>query len=226
MKVGHRRGAVLLTALALVACAGPAKNDSGAVIEPGGGNAIEPTVEPGAPSPAPIRRAYELTRKEEERVRALDVHLGDRWFEFRGERLGLSLVQAKKRDEELSERRAPAIFWDEQTAIETASVWTALCNECHGGRRRLTDARSMPPPPSDWGGGQGFFFGQQRQHADMFRMISKGGKVVNGNNSEMPAWERRLSKEIIWSLVYFIEYQSGGIEGNFPPSLYPVREGE
>lgn len=219
----HRFGPILLT---LVACAGPAGNDTGAVIEPGGGGSE--SIEPAAPAEpaAPIRRAYELTRKEEERVRALDVHLGDRWFEFRGERLGLSLDQAKERDANMSDKRAPPIFWDEQTALETASVWTALCNECHGGRRRLTDARNMPPPGSSWGGSEGYFFGQLRRHEDIFRMISLGGKVVNGQNSEMPPWEGKLSKEIIWSLVYFIEYQSGGIEGNFPPSLYPTRDGD
>jgi hypothetical protein len=26
------------------------------------------------------------------------------------------------------------------------------------------------------------------------------------------------------ALLYFIEYQSGGIEGRFPPSLYPRRD--
>ena len=37
----------------------------------------------------------------------------------------------------------------------------------------------------------------------------------------MPAWRGKLSKEQIWALIYFVEYQSGGIEGRFPPSLYP-----
>ena len=35
----------------------------------------------------------------------------------------------------------------------------------------------------------------------------------------MPAWRGKLSKEQIWALIYFVEYQSGGIEGRFPPSL-------
>ncbi len=40
----------------------------------------------------------------------------------------------------------------------------------------------------------------------------------------MPAWRGKLSKEQIWALIYFIEFQSGGIEGRFPPSLYPRGE--
>jgi hypothetical protein len=31
---------------------------------------------------------------------------------------------------------------------------------------------------------------------------------------------------MIWALLYFLEYQSGGIEGRFPPSLYPKLRGE
>ena len=29
------------------------------------------------------------------------------------------------------------------------------------------------------------------------------------------------TREQIWALLYFLEFQSGGIEGRFPPSLYP-----
>jgi hypothetical protein len=37
----------------------------------------------------------------------------------------------------------------------------------------------------------------------------------------MPPWRGKLAREEIWALLYFLEYQSGGIEGRFPPSLYP-----
>jgi hypothetical protein len=37
----------------------------------------------------------------------------------------------------------------------------------------------------------------------------------------MPAWRGRLAREQIWAILYFLEFQSGGIEGRFPPSLYP-----
>ena len=48
-------------------------------------------------------------------------------------------------------------------------------------------------------------------------------KAIDGNPSEMPAWGPRLSREQIWSLVYYIEHESRGILGDFPPGLYPER---
>ena len=35
-----------------------------------------------------------------------------------------------------------------------------------------------------------------------------------------------VAKEEIWAILYFLEFQSGGIEGRFPPSLYPRRTEE
>jgi hypothetical protein len=32
------------------------------------------------------------------------------------------------------------------------------------------------------------------------------------------AWRGRLAREQIWAILYFLEFQSGGIEGRFPPS--------
>jgi hypothetical protein len=39
----------------------------------------------------------------------------------------------------------------------------------------------------------------------------------------MPAWRNTLANEMIWALLYFLEYQSGGVESRFPPSLFPRR---
>lgn len=181
---------------------------------------IEPPT-PSARSNPPVQ-SYALSAKEMDRVRELNVHLAERWFEVRGERLGMSLVDIAARDAKISTTQPPALFWDEQTAEETAAVWSALCNECHGGRRRLADVKGMPPPPRDWGKGTGYFFGKSRSHKRIFAMVSEGGEEIVGPESEMPGWGKRLSREIIWSLVYFIEFQSGGIEGRFPPSLYPT----
>ena len=50
---------------------------------------------------------------------------------------------------------------------------------------------------------------------------SSAGPERNGVRSEMPPWRGKIAKELIWALLYFLEYQSGGIEGRFPPSLYP-----
>lgn len=155
------------------------------------------------------------------RVGEFPVHLGDAWFTFRAPYLSIEADQAKARDDSISEQVAPNGFWDEQSATEAVSLWSALCNECHGGRRRLKDALSMPPPAKDWGRGQGLFFGKRRPYAEIFAVISGGGPERNGKPSEMPAWRQKLAKEQIWSVIYFLEFQSGGIEGTFPPSLYP-----
>jgi hypothetical protein len=71
--------------------------------------------------------------------------------------------------------QAPEAFWDAQTSLEAVSVWSAVCNECHGGRRRVEDATTMPAPPPEWGRGDGFFFGARRRYADVFNVIYRGG---------------------------------------------------
>jgi mono/diheme cytochrome c family protein len=153
------------------------------------------------------------------------LHIAEDWWRFRADFLRVSPAQARERDGQFSDRQPPPIFWDQQTAIEAAAVWGTLCNECHGGRRRVEDAAKMPPPPAGWGRGDGLFFGQRRAYDSLFNIVSGGGPERNGKKSEMPAWRGRLAREQIWAILYFLEYQSGGIEGRFPPSLYPrVRE--
>jgi hypothetical protein len=154
-----------------------------------------------------------------------ELDIGERWWPFRAEHLHLSEARVRQRDEEISEVQAPDSFWDSQTSVEAVAVWTAVCNECHGGRRRMEDVITMPPPPAEWGRGEGLFFGARRHYADVFYVIYHGGPERKGVRSEMPAWRGKLPKELIWTLLYFLEYQSGGIEGRFPPSLYPRREG-
>lgn len=152
---------------------------------------------------------------------AAPLHIGDQWWRFRAEFLNMTESQAKDRDAAISERQAPANFWDKQTALETVEIWGHLCNECHGGRRHLKDAMSMPAPPAGWGAGDGLFFGNRRDYSAVFAIINMGGPERNGKRSPMPAWSGKLAKEEMWALLYFLEYQSGGIEGRFPPSLYP-----
>jgi hypothetical protein len=78
----------------------------------------------------------------------------------------------------------------------------------------------MPAPPPNWGQGEGIFFGNRRQYSELFNTVSNGGPKHEGKVA-MPSWKTVLAKEQIWALLYFLEYQSGGIEGRFPPSLYP-----
>ena len=156
-------------------------------------------------------------------VQALPIHLAESWWPFRAQYLGITVAEAKRRDLAFSASQPPQEFWDEQTAVEAVSVWSVLCNECHGGRRAVEDALSMPVPAPSWGQGEGLFFGNRRAYRHAFDIVYSGGPKQNGVRSEMIAWKKELSREQIWSLLYFLEYQSGGIEGRFPPSLYPRR---
>jgi hypothetical protein len=190
---------------------------------------IEPTetIEPPAPAPPPDDRAFVLSRARASGPRSAPLYqldIGDKWWPFRADYLHLSEARVRQRDDEMSEVTAPEGFWDNQTSVEAVSVWSAVCNECHGGRRRLEDATTMPTPAPDWGRGEGLFFGARRRYADVFNVIYRGGPERKGVRSEMPPWRGKLPKELIWTLLYFLEYQSGGIEGRFPPSLYPRRE--
>jgi hypothetical protein len=187
---------------------------------------IEPTVTAVAgPIGTSEDQAFVLSRRPAAgaQVPGIDIHIGDRWWHFRGDFLRVGEAQVRARDADMSEVQAPERFWDEQSAVEAINVWTAVCNECHGGRRRLEDAMKMPSPTPEWGRGEGLFFGARRRYADVFMVVYRGGPERRGVRSEMPAWRGKIAKELIWALLYFLEYQSGGIEGRFPPSLYPRR---
>jgi hypothetical protein len=186
----------------------------------------EKTIEPTASAPD---TSFVLSRdpspvRKPESANADQVHVGDLWWPFRGSYLKVGEASARARDLEISEKQAPNGFWDEQTAVETIFIWGTFCNECHGGRRRMEDVVKMPGPAANWGRGEGLFFGIRRPYADIFRTVSNGKIEREGNRWKMPAWRGKLSKEQIWALMYFIEFQSGGIEGRFPPSLYPRGE--
>jgi hypothetical protein len=186
----------------------------------------EKTIEPPAAD-----SAFVLSREPAAAVKpAADslppVHSGELWWAHRASFLKISEAQARERDAAISERQPPEEFWDRQTSVETIAIWTVFCNECHGGRRKMDDVVKMPVPAPAWGRGDGLFFGSSRPYADIFRTISNGKIEREGNRWRMPAWKGKLSKEQIWSLIYFVEYQSGGIEGRFPPSLYPRGESE
>lgn len=177
------------------------------------------------PAPAPDGFVYSREPRQEPAPQAaqLPIHINESWWAFRGQQLGLTEAQTRKRDAELSQTRAPAGFWDAQTSLEAVSVWTVLCNECHGGRRSPEDALDMPEPAPAWGDGEGLFFGNRRAYQHMLSVVKNGGPKQEAGRAEMPAWRGILSTEMMWALLYFLEYQSGGIESRFPPSLYPRR---
>jgi mono/diheme cytochrome c family protein len=186
---------------------------------------VEKTIEPSAtPDTTFVLSRDRSPAQKAEPVNSDQVHVGDLWWPFRGNYLKVGEAAARDRDLEISEKQAPNDFWDEQTAVETIFIWGTFCNECHGGRRRMEDVVKMPGPAANWGRGEGLFFGIRRPYAEIFRTVSNGKIEKEGNRWKMPAWRGKLSKEQIWALIYFIEFQSGGIEGRFPPSLYPRGE--
>ncbi len=208
----------------MLACAQPQQQSRTIepTIEPGAGGGG--TIEPGVTQEPVDETEFVLSRDPVTTPARADfpIHLEDKWYPFRAEYLGITKQQARLRDQKIGSQ-PPAKFWDQQTAIEAVSIWSSLCNECHGGRRALKDALEMTAPPDGWGKGEGLFFGNKKPYSEIFGTIFKGGPPVNGKPSEMPEWGKRLSREQIWSLIYFLEFQSGGIEGRFPPSLYPRR---
>jgi hypothetical protein len=194
--------------------------------------AIEPPVEvrPSSsaspargPAPPPEETTFVLSREPIEPEKPLDddnIHIGDKWWPFRRGFLGISEDELHDRDAAISAKQPPPAFWDRQTALEAVFVWGGLCNQCHGGRRRVEDVVAMPSPPEGWGQGKGLFFGARRPYSEVFSIIYYGGPKREDRRT-MPPWRAFIAKEQIWALLYFLEYQSGGIEGRFPPSLYP-----
>jgi mono/diheme cytochrome c family protein len=220
----HRNRLVVLfpfaCAAALLSCAGTQAVQT--IEPPGAARSSEGATgeETRATGGEPSRFVMSREPPPEEKPSEDSLHIGDKWWRFRGGYLKVSDAQARERDMAVSTKEAPQGFWDPQTAFETVQIWSGLCNQCHGGRRNQQDAVSMPPPPPTWGQGEGLFFGIRRQYADVFNTVSYGGPKHEGKVA-MPSWKTVLAKEEIWALLYFLEYQSGGIEARFPPSLYP-----
>ncbi len=136
------------------------------------------------------------------------VALGEDWFAARAQTLGLTLEAAKARDRAIARDRPPAgRFWDEQLALQSASVWRLVCNECHPGRRGIGSALEIPPSPPGWGEGQGQFFGRSRSYGDVYDTIARGVSQPGGATA-MPAFEGRLAHEQIWGMIRFLEHAS------------------
>jgi mono/diheme cytochrome c family protein len=216
----------LLALALLTGCAAPEQQQSPQVVRP-----IEPPAKKARGPAIEGGDEFVLSRAGNGGARSAEpgdvpLHVGEEWWRHRGEFLQVGAAQAKERDAAISDKQPPPVFWDEQTASEAAAVWGTLCNECHGGRRRVMDAVKMPPPPAGWGRGQGLFFGARRGYDVLFNVVYNGGPERNGKKSPMPAWRGRLAREQVWAILYFLEYQSGGIEGRFPPSLYPRQSAE
>ena len=129
-----------------------------------------------------------------------EVHLGDAWFVYRAETLGITPEAARARDASLSEDTPPE-SWDTPLSKEAASLWLKNCAMCHGVNGDLQGAVEMDPPARKWGTfgtSMGFLFGGDKMRAGIYRTIRDG-------RGQMPAWGRRYSREQIWALVRHIE---------------------
>ena len=133
-------------------------------------------------------------------------HIGDSWFEWRAQTLGITSEEARARDEALpngEDGKVPAAgTLDANTRLEGALLWRAECARCHG-------ANGDPPEPAPgqvklrkWNGmgaKMGFTFGGDRMRAGVYRKILVGGGA-------MPGWKGYLSREQIWALVDHMEH--------------------
>ena len=136
----------------------------------------------------------------------VEPHLGDDWFEWRAERLGISIDDARERDAAISVNKPPRDSLDGQTAMEAAVIWANLCARCHGfdGRMKgVAEADAMPD--TKWGGvgvKMGFAFGADAMRAGIYESIAEG---PNDPQSPMLAWKHNLSREQMWALVFYVE---------------------
>ena len=152
---------------------------------------------PPPPRPGPDAAAVEAK-----------ADFGEEWFVARASTLGLTVEAAKARDRAISRTGPPAGgFWDDQLALQSASLWRLVCNECHPGRRGIGSALTIPPPPPSWGEGQGRFFGRSRTYGEIYDSITRGVSHPSGAAS-MPAFENKLTHEQIWGLIRFLEHAS------------------
>ncbi len=135
--------------------------------------------------------------------------LGDAWFDFRAETLGITPAEARARDAALpgADGPPPEDALDTHTAREAAVLWMTRCAACHG-------AKGEPPPeieaqyeaseqnpPRSWGGAarMGFMMGGDKMRAGLFR------KIEQGVAPNMPPWGAVLAREQIWALVRHLE---------------------
>ena len=121
------------------------------------------------------------------------VHVGDTWWAFRAEFLKMNEGSAKDRDNEISEKQAPGEFWDQQSAVETISIWTTFCNECHGGRRRMEDVVKMPGPGRQLGEGRGSVL----RHPAALRRHLQDHLQRQDREGGQPLEDARLAREAV-----------------------------
>ena len=132
--------------------------------------------------------------------------MGDAWFPWRAQTLGISVDEARQRDAALPSgddgEAPPGDTLDEYTAREASAIWRSDCSACHGLDGKAPAVAENDPVPKSWNGlgpTMGFLFGGDKMRAGIYRSIDRGKPPA------MPAWGSRLSREQIWALVRHIE---------------------
>lgn len=135
--------------------------------------------------------------------------LGDDWFTYRAETLGITPAEARARDAALpgADGPPPEAALDDVTAREATVLWRAQCAACHG-----LDGEPPPAiteryeateqnPPRTWGGmaAMGFLMGGDSMRSKIY------ARIADGVPPNMPAWGGTLSREQMWALVRHIE---------------------
>lgn len=131
-------------------------------------------------------------------------HLGEAWFSFRAETLGIDVEAAKARDAALPglDEPPPKGALDEHTAREAAVIYVTQCARCHGIDGQPVVLAGQATPKTTWGSGSARF--AFSVSGDDFR-TRLFGKVHDGVLPGMPAWGQILAREQIWALIRHVE---------------------
>ena len=168
------------------------------------------------------RSCCRATRSRAKPTERAPVHVGDQWWAFRGDFLKLSEDKARERDGrhlgETGARRVlgPADLRRDNLDLDDVLQRVPRRPPQDGGRRE--DAGADRPPGGAARGCSSAFAGPTPTSSRPSTTARSRRRAIAGR---CPPGAGKLSKEQIWALIYFVEYQSGGIEGRFPPSLYP-----
>lgn len=134
-----------------------------------------------------------------------EPHVGDEWFTWRAETLGMSAEAARARDAKLPDgsdgTAPPEGTLDENTQVEAAILWSQECARCHGENGVPPAAAEGQVQPRAWDGmgpTMGFLMGGDKMRAGIYKTIDEGKGTMAG-------WGDALSREQMWALVAHIE---------------------
>lgn len=133
-----------------------------------------------------------------------EPHVGEEWFAWRANTLGISVEDAKARDARLPDgtdgTAPPDGTLDANTQMEAAILWSQECARCHGIDGKPPPAGEGQVQPKAWGGmaAMGFLMGGDAMRAGVYKTIDQGKGTMAG-------WGDALSREQIWALVAHIE---------------------